>query len=450
MKILSINSFHRTILRMALPAIAGLSTQMVVSVVDAAMIGRLKNAEYALAAMGISVLATWAIVSFFSSLSTGTHVLVARRYGEKDFASCSKVLFNSIVIAFSTGLFIALLGMFFAPAFIQLFAKDTRVGELAGQFMVYRLVGLPFFLITVSFRGFYFGIGNTRVFMVSGIIINLLNIVFNYILIYGAFGLPAMGVAGSGFGSSLATICDSFYYLVVACQIRYIQKFHFIKNAKVIPDIIRSIIRLSIPVSFQNVFILIGFLSFVAITGLIGTKQQAATQVVISTLFISFLPCMGFGIAVQTLVGNNVGKGKRILARLYGIETAKIATIYTLILSCIYVFIPQYLLWIITEQKDIIRTAVPVMRIAGFAQIFYGIGIVLANGLQAVGKTGFVMFAEVFSNLFLLVPVSYFLGVYLHYGLTGAWLAMPVYILIYSCIIVTKFSFGEWKTLKKI
>ena len=89
MNILPVNNYYKKILHVALPAIAGLSSQMVVSLVDTAMVGRLDEATYALAAMGIGVLATWALVSFFSSLATGTHVIVARRFGQGNFIGIS-------------------------------------------------------------------------------------------------------------------------------------------------------------------------------------------------------------------------------------------------------------------------------------------------------------------------------------------------------------------------
>ncbi len=445
MKIFPVNSHYKTILKIALPAIAGHSAQMIVSMVDAALVGRLEAAEYALAAMGISVLATWAIVSFFSSLATGTHILIARKFGQKNYDECSVVLFNSLLIALSIGVLIAGAGMVGSDIIAHFFAKDEKVGDLAGEFIFYRLIGLPFFLLTVSFRGFYFGIGNTRLFMVSGITVNLLNILFNYMFIYGKFGAPEMGVAGSGFGSSLATICDAFFYLIMSLRAKYITRYRFFHNLKFNSQIIKSIFKLSLPVSFQNVFILVGFLSFVAITGLIGIVEQAATQAIISTLFMSFLPCFGFGIAVQTLVGNNLGRGKEIMARLLAVETAKIATYYTLFLAILYVLLPEFLLRLITDDIAIIEIAKPAMRIAGIAQFFYASGIVLANALQAVGKTRFVMFAEVLANLVAFVPISYFLGVYLNWGLLGAWLGLPVYILLFSGIIILKFAYGKWQ-----
>lgn len=445
MKILPVNSYYKKILKVALPAIAGLSTQMVVSLVDSAMVGRLEEATYALAAMGIGVLATWALVSFFSSLATGTHVIVARRFGQNNFLECGNTLNNSLILSLFIGVLVALIGAFFARPIADFFASDDRVGYYASQYIFYRFLGIPFFLVSVSYRGFFFGISKTKIFMVSGILTNLFNVIFNYILIYGSFGMPRMGLAGAGLGSTLATFSDVVFYLIIMLLPSYRNKFQNFKFFRVDKEIIKGIFKISLPVSFQNIFILIGFLSFVAITGIIGTKEQAATQAIISTLFISFLPLFGFGIAVQTLVGNNLGAGKMNLAKVYGFETAKVATIYTILLGLIFVSIPQYVLLIITNDWSIIELAKTSLRIAGFAQIFYATGVVLANGLQAAGRTVYVMRAEVITNLFIFVPTAYLFGVVFEMGLKGAWLALPVYVIIYSSMILLKFNSKDWQ-----
>ncbi|MHB1686132.1 MAG: MATE family efflux transporter [Ignavibacteriaceae bacterium] len=446
MNLLPVDNYYKKILQVALPAIAGLSTQMVVSLVDAAMVGRLTEATYALAAMGIGVLATWALVSFFSSLATGTQVLVARNFGSKDYLACSKVLNNSLMVGFIIGIFAALAAAFGAKPISNLLAADKEVGKYAAEFIFFRFLGIPFFLLSVSFRGFFFGIGKTKIFMFSGIVTNILNIIFNYFLVFGSFGAPRLGLAGAGLGSSLATFFDASFYFIVLMLPSYRSKYQNFKHFKLDFKIIKNLYKISLPVSFQNIFILIGFLIFIIFTGFIGTKDQAASQAVISTLFISFLPCFGFGIAAQTLVGNNIGSQRFDLAKIYGYETAKIATYYTLALAMIYIFLPQYVLLIITTNQSIIETAKPALRIAGFAQIFYASGVVLANGLQAAGKTFFVMMSEVIANLFIFVPLAYFLGVFLKLGLTWAWAALPVYIIIYSLIIFLKFRFGKWHT----
>ena len=116
-----------------------------------------------------------------------------------------------------------------------------------------------------------------------------------------------------------------------------------------------------------------------------------------------------------------------------------------LTLGFIFFLIPQYVLLILTNNQSIIEVAKPILRIAGFAQIFYASGVALANGLQAAGKTFFVMMAEVITNLLIFVPLAYLFGVYLKMGLVWAWLALPVYIIIYTFIIFYKFRFDKWK-----
>jgi multidrug resistance protein, MATE family len=447
MNLLPENKYYKDILNLALPAIAGLSTQMIVSLVDAAMVGRLENTKYVLAAMGIGVLATWALVSFFSSLATGTHVIVARKYGEKDYDACSVALNNSIMIALTIGVLVMFVAVFAAKHFAHLLAADPIVGDYAAQFIFYRFLGIPAFLVSVSYRGFFFGINKTKIFMFSGVITNVLNIIFNFFLIYGSFGVvPKMGLAGAGLGSTLATTFDFLFYFTVSQLPSYRHRYRILKNFKFDFDVIKKIYKISLPVSFQNVFILLGFLSFITITGFIGIREQAATQAVISTLFISFLPCFGFGIAVQTLVGNSIGSKKFKIAKIYGLEAAKVASYYTILLGIIFILLPQYVLTIITTNQSIIDVAKPALRIAGFAQVFYATGVVLANGLQAAGKTLFVMLSESITNLLIFVPLAYFFGIYLKGGLIGAWLALPIYIILYSSVIFLKFKKGEWKT----
>lgn len=446
MNLLPVNSYYKKVLRVALPAIAGLSTQMVVSLVDSAMVGRLDEATYALAAMGIGVLATWALVSFFSSLATGTHVIVARRFGQNNFLECGNTLNNSLIASVIVGVVVAGIGAALASPIAHFFASDETVGNYASEYLFFRFLGIPFFLISVSYRGFFFGISKTKIFMVSGILTNFFNVIFNYMFIYGSFGLPRMGLAGAGLGSTLATFSDVVFYLIIILLPSYRNKYQNFKHFKLDKEIIKGIYKISIPVSFQNVFVLIGFLSFVAITGIIGTAEQAATQAIISTLFISFLPLFGFGIAVQTLVGNNLGAGKYNLAKIYGFETAKVATIYTILLGIIFIAVPQYVLLIITNDWGIIELAKSSLRIAGFAQIFYATGVVLANGLQAAGRTVFVMKAEMITNLIIFVPLAYLIGVVFGFGLTGAWFALPGYIIIYSITIFLKFNSKTWFT----
>ena len=445
--LLRISEDKKTILQLALPVIAGLSVQMVLSLVDTAIIGRLPDAKFALAALGIAFYATWAVVSFFSSLSTGTNILVSRNYGAKNYEECGSVLNSSIFMAVTIGIIVSVIVVYFSSNIANLFAADNTVGSYAGSYLFYRFMGLPFFLASVSYRGFYFGIGKTKIFMIAGVLANLANIFLDYTLVFGAFGFKGMGLAGAGLGSAIATALETSVYVVVSMMKNYRTKYALFKNFSLnLPNrqsfvnIIKVIVKLSLPISFQSIFTLTGLLLFISIIGLMGTAQQAASQVVLSAMFLSFMPSMGFGVAAQTLVGNQLGGNNIKAAKKWGFETSKISTTYTFLLGLIFVLFPGFVVSILTTNTGIINIAVPILRIAGFAQIFFGIGFVLANGLLAAGESFFVMLTDVTINWFVFVPLAYLLGVVFKFGLIGVWTAMPFYTILYALIIFLKFN----------
>jgi putative MATE family efflux protein len=447
MRLFKIGENKKVILQLALPVIAGLSVQTILSLVDTAIIGRLPDAKFALAALGIAFYATWAVISFFSSLSNGTQILVSRNYGSKNYEECGKVLNSSILMAVTIGVIISMLVVFFSSNIANLFAADKTVGSYAGSYLFFRFMGLPFFLASVSYRGFYFGIGKTKIFTIAGVLANLANIFLDYTLVFGAFGFKGMGLAGAGLGSAIATALETLVYVVVSLMESYrtkyalYKKFHInLPNKQSFFSIIKVITKLSLPISFQSIFTLTGLLLFISIIGLMGTAQQAASQVVLSALFLSFMPSMGFGVAAQTLVGNQLGDNNIKAAKRWGFETSKISTTYTFILGIIFILFPNLIVSVLTTDINIVHIAVPILRIAGFAQVFFGIGFVLANGLLAAGESLFVMLTDVTINWFVFVPLAYLLGIVFKFGLMGIWTAMPFYTSLYALVIFLRFN----------
>ena len=446
MNFLPEKKYANRILKIAFPAIAGLSSQMVVSIIDTAMVGRLDDSSISLAAMGLGVLATWTLTSFFSSLATGTHILVARRHGQGRHTAVGIVLNNSLVLSFVLGTIFGILGYYFAYDVIGVFSSDDRVAEAAGEYIKYRSIGLPFFLLGVSYRGFFYGIGHTKIFMFSAILMYIVNIVFNYFLIFGTAGFPKMGLAGAGLAASIGMAVGFLFFVIVTFLPDYRKKYRYYSVLAIGLEHIKPIVRISLPVSFQNILILLGFLVFVAIAGIFGTLEQAATQVVISALFLSFMPCFGFGIATQTLVGNELGNNEPEKAYKYGIETAKIGTLFTMFIGIVFFTIPDFVLRVITPNEAVISVARPLLLLAGGAQIAYGSGIILANALQAAGATLYVMFIEIVTHWIIFLPLSYVLG--RQFGIVGAWMALPVYIVAYTTLAYVKFRSRTWTELK--
>ena len=448
MGLLPEKALTRTVLKISTPAVAGLSLQMVVTVAETAMVGRLENTKVVLAAMALASLAAWALTSAFSSLATGTHVLTARRSGERDLPGAGEVLNNSLLLSLLVGLLFGLPGYLFAYDFINFFAADPDVARAGTGYMQWRFIGIGVFLFVVSYRGFFNGIGHTKVFMYSAIVINFSNILFMYLLIFGGFGIPAMGLSGAGLAVALSNVLGFLYFFGATFLSGYRKTYKFYSRLRIRADVLRQIVRISLPVSFQNILILLGFLVFAAIAGYVGTTQQAATQVVISSLFLSFLPCFGFGIGAQTLVGQSMGNAQYDLARRYGLEASRLATYYTIVLGAVFILFPDAVISVITNNPDVAASARPLLQIAGAAQMFYAPGIVLAHALQAAGATVYVMWVEVLTHWVIFLPACYLFGVVLGGGIVGAWLGLPLYIIAYSVLIYTKYRKGRWLHLR--
>jgi MATE family multidrug resistance protein len=394
------------------------------------------------------LLATWAITSVFSSLSTGVHVLVARRQGEQDFDGAGAILNNALFLALVLGLAVGAAGALGSRTLLGLFASDPAVADAGTAYMQWRFLGLPLFMFVVTYRGFFNGIGDTKVFMYSAILVNISNITFDYLLIFGALGFPRMGLAGAGFASTISNGLGWLFFVAATFLPRYRRRYRYYARIRYWGEALRTIVRLSAPVSFQNILLLLGFLIFVAITGVIGTAQQAASQVVITALFMSFLPCFGFGIGAQTLVGQSIGNGHYRLAHRYGLEAARLATYFTVALGLLFIAVPDFVITLITNDHEVAVIARPLLRIAGAAQIFYAGGIVLAHALQAAGATVYVMVIEVLTHWIVFLPASYLLGVVGGGGVIGAWTALPVYIVAYTVLIATRYRKATWLLIK--
>lgn len=438
----------RSVFKISAPAVAGLSSQMAVTVAETAMVGRLTDSTVVLAALGLGTLASWALTSVLSSLSTGTHVLAARRTGEGDMIGAGHVLNNSLLLSLLLGALFAVTGWFGAYYVIDLFSSDPAVTEAGTGYLRWRFVGLAFFLFVVSYRGFFNGIGHTQIFLWSAIIINLASVVFTWLFVFGKVEFPATGLDGAGAAYALANMLGFLFLLAATFLPSYRTTYRYYHRVHVSPAVIGAIFRISTPVSLQNLMILLGFLVFVAITGIIGTAEQAASQVVTTALFMSFLPCFGFGIGVQTLVGQSLGRGDVAMARRYGIEGARLATSFTAVLGAVFILLPDLILALITDNREVAAMARPVIQIAGATQVFYAAGIVLAHALQAAGATVYVMIVEVLSHWVIFLPISYYLGVGLEGGLVGAWLALPAYILTYTALMIWKYRSGSWTHIR--
>lgn len=431
------------VMRLALPVVISMLSITALINVDVMMVGRL--GKEAVAATGLGGWVYLTIMLTLSSIEVGTQALVARRVGERRFDECGKLTTISLAIALTVG---SLLLLVMIPASaILLHSEEPSVYRLGLNYLKIRLLSLPFSMSACAFRGFFYGIGNSIIPMITEIIINMINISLNYVLIFGKLGFEPMGVMGAALGSYLANFTAFIILFIAIMQKKYRAAYNFPVRLKHLrKEHAQQIIWISYPVFLQSFFIHLGFYVFLLINDRIGVQAVAASNIALAIITISFLPAFGFGIAATTLIGQMLGKRKPDEAERFGWFCLGPGIIIMGIMGLIFVLFGEQIMSFYIHDSSVIRLGTRALFLVGCVEVFDAFGAILSRGLQGAGLTRYVMLAEIFVNWLIFLPLAYLLGVVLQLGISGTWIAMVVYIVLFATIMFRKFIRGDWKT----
>ena len=432
-----------TILRLSYPIMIGMMSRTLLSFTDTIMAGRLGAA--AIASVGLGSVTAWILIFTFFSLGSGTQIMISRKFGEGNMRECGAVLQAASVFSVIVSLF-AVLSVFMVIDKIFFYvAKDPLVYNLGSAYVKIRIFEIFSFTIITVFSGFFNGIGNMKIPMRVMIVVNLLNIVLNYLLIFGKFGFPRLEVTGAALGSTISTYAGAVVVIMISLRGKYSREFLYFRKFEIRTDIIKSLVRLAYPTAVKNFLILTGYTLFLKYIGLIGTKELAASNICLTITNLSWMPGVGIGTAATTLVGRSLGAGKSRLAERYGWESMRISVLIMGSIGVLFFAFPQWILSVFTNDTEVIQKGIVILMILGAVQFFDAVGIVLSAVLEGAGRTFFVGISETACVWLFFLPVSYLLGIVWGFGITGSWAAMIGYFICFDSILFLKFTGGGWK-----
>ncbi|MCD5416706.1 MATE family efflux transporter [Candidatus Bipolaricaulota bacterium] len=436
----------RTVIRLAYPVVLGMISITLLNVVDTAMLGRLGADP--LAAAGISAVGYFAIVFSLAGIGIGVQTLTARRYGEKKYRQCGEVLNAGLLLALIAGIpFVAASG-WIANAIAPLLSHDPLVTELGAVFLFYRFLGAPFLLFNMVYRGFFGGVGKTGQLMISAILVTVINILLNYLLIFGHGGFPKMGIAGAAIASTIATGIGTVYFLLVSLSRSYRVQFRPYRSLTRSFFWFSPIVRLSLPVIGQRMIGNGSFFAFFSIVARIGTLELAASSIIRSVIGLSIMPAIGIGVAAAALVGQNMGAKSAEQAEGLAWEGAKLAVYLMAAVGLLLIVFPRAIFSIYTADPAVIALGRIPLILLGMTQAFGGVALVIGQALQGAGNTRYVMLVELFVCSLLYLPLAYLLGLHLQLGIIGAWTGEFVYWLAIALLVGWKFKRGTWKKIR--
>lgn len=408
----------KTILTLGLPIIGGMLSQSLLNLVDAAMVGRL--GETALAGVGIGGYTNFLAVSLILGLSSAVQALVARRRGQELDSETATPLSWGIIVAFCIAIPLSILFYINSEWLMTLLSDDIQAQTIADNYFSYRVFALLAVGLNLSFRGYWNGTNRPIVYLRILLMVQLLNVLISYILIFGYFGIPPMGAPGAGLGTTLSLYLGSAMFALVTLPSAAQKGLFNIHHTNL--NELRSLLRLAIPHSIQQFFFAASIMVLFWIIGLLGTAEQAIGHVLINLALLLILPAVGLGVASTTLVSHALGQHNPALASRWGWDVILTAMLIIFLLSLPMWLYPDHLLSLFLATDQAISKARTPLTLTGLAICLDAAAIVLTQALLGAGANRSVMLISTLGQWFFYLPLAWLIGPWLGYGLTGIWL----------------------------
>lgn len=434
---------RREILALALPIIGGMTSQNILNLVDTAMVGRL-GAD-ALAGVGLVSFLSFLAVAAVTGMSSAVQALAARRMGEGRENESAISLNGGLLVSLAYGLPMAVLLWFAAEAVVEALVTDPAVVTEGARYFEMRVLAIAAVGMNFAFRGYLSATHKTRLYMRTLMIMHAINIFLNYTLIFGHFGFPALGAQGAGLGTAISIWCGTGIYFFTV--LRHGRGSGFVERLPTAEQL-RSLLRLGIPSSIQQVLFAGGFTVLFWIIAKVGTEELAVANVLINISLVAFLPGMGFGIAAATLAGQALGRQEPQQAYHWGWDVCRVGGIVFLLVGALMVFATDAVLGIFLVDGQLISLGHWPLRLVGVGIAIDGIGLILMQALLGVGASRVVMQVGVGLQWLVFLPLAYLLGPVQGFGLFSIWLAMTAYRGLQALIFASVWQGRRWQQIQ--
>lgn len=430
-------------LKLAYPIIIGMVGHTLVAFIDNVMVGKLGTSQLAAISLGNSFI--FLAMSFGIGFSTAITPLIAESNAKNNIKNIKTILSNGIIICFILGIILSLIVLLSKPLIYSLGQPDNVV-QLAFPYITWVAISLFPLVLFQSFKQFSDGLALTKIAMISTIIANMINIIINYILIYGKLGFPKMELVGAGIGTLISRISMVIIIVVLIKSnkkiSKYISGFFYLDYSSFN---IKKIINLGYPSALQMMFEVGFFISGIWVCGIIGTNYQAANQIALNLSTITFMVALGLSIAATIRIGNQKGLNDFVNLRRIAISFFFMIILIEILFAIIFLLASNFLPWLYLEKissYDIMETAniaSKLLLIVALFQIFDGIQIVAQGSLRGIQDVKTPSLICFFSYVCFGIPIMTYLGLYTEFKALGVWIGFLVGLAIASILLSIRF-----------
>jgi MATE family multidrug resistance protein len=434
----------RELLKLALPLAAAQAGSQLMGLVDTAIVGRVGAVELAAVGLGNALFFSFAILGM--GIVMGIDPLTSQAFGAGDRVAARRSLWQGVWLALAVSIVLGIASAA-SPWLARLLEIDARVTKEATAYVLIRAWSLPPLLVFMVCRSYLQAAAVTRPIVVGMVIGNIFNFFGDLLFVFGGSSLPAwtgplrlvpaMGVAGA----ALVTVAGMFIQLwIVVAAVKAVPVN--LEGARIHRPVKREMLtafRIGLPVGLHmgaeyGVFALVSM-----IAGRLGAEQLAAHQLAIILASLSFTIAVGIGSAGGVRVGYAIGAGDRHQTRLAGLVAFGGGAIIMTTSALLFILFPRQLASVISNQQDVIATALPLLFVAAAFQISDGIQGVGAGVLRGAGDTHYTFVANMVGHWLIGLPIAWYLGFYLGGGVVGLWWGLSVGLTVVAVLLLLRF-----------
>ena len=430
---------------MAYPILISLVMEQMIGLTDTAFLGRVGEVELGASAIAIIYYIILFMIGF--GFSIGAQIIIGRRNGEGRFKDTGKVFWNGLYFLLALSAIIIAASELVTPWAMNILVSSDAIQDAASSYVSWRLPGMLFAFCTCMYRAFYVGTTQTKALTLNSVVMVLSNVLFNWILIFGHFGFPALGITGAAIGSSLAELVSLIFFVIYTRFRCDRPKYGLDKPARFDWRELKAMMPVCSWTMIQHVVSLSTWFIFFLYIEHLGERALATSNIVRGISGLLWMVLSAFASTCSTLVSNIIGEGhpekvmsvvKRIMKLSYGIIMG------LTILFCIF---PSAVIRIYTDIPDLVTATIPSMLVMCSAYALTIGGIVFFQAVSCTGSTKTAFKLELTALIVYVLYCTAVIGI-MKADIAVCWTAEHVYAGVLLVISYAYLKSGRWKNRK--
>lgn len=433
--------------KLAYPVVLSQLGQVMVGVADSMMVGRLGAVPLAAASLANSIF--FVLLMFGMGVSMGITPLVSMAEGKGKLNRIGRLFQHGLWINMGTAVILTMIILGLSQG-LHFLNQPEEVVELAIPYLFIITASLFPFMFFQTFKQLAEGLSQTKQAMVVTIVSNLVNVFFNWVLIFGKLGAPEMGLVGAGLATLISRIMMPILlgWYILGSQ-RY-KKFNLSLGLKKFSfPMINRILKVGIPTGFQYIFEVSAFGSAAIMMGWIGVNALAGHQIALNLASISYMMAAGFSTAGMIRVSNQIGKGNFKAMREAGMVVFAMVLIFMAITALLFVSFRNFLPSLYIDDPEVIATSATLLIIAGMFQLSDGVQVAGLGVLRGMEDVKFPTLITLIAYWVLGLPLGYFLAFEMGFAEKGIWYGLLIGLTITAVVLFYRFHILSKKAIQE-